>query len=206
MKISIVKSALLLGTTLLFALPATAQQDEHALDYVITLKGDSIPCRIKIPLFGNPRYEVAGINKANKIKPDEIKAYYIARKKTLWGSVFKNGKNERQFMTVIEKGKISLYELINNGSTYNGTTTTTTTTTTWYISKGSDIANEIKTSGLFSSKARQDRKKEFGEMLKDDTNVYDKFMKDDNFGFKEIRNLIHLYNTGEPYKKGVALN
>jgi len=104
---------------------------------------------------------------------------------------------------VIEKGKISLYEMIyttytGTTTTYSGTMTTNTTTTEWYVSKGSDNVSDIKTSGLFMLKAKQKRKDTFAEMLKDNKNIYDKYLAEDKFSFKQIRNLVHLYNTGKP--------
>jgi len=38
-----------------------------------------------------------------------------------------------------------------------------------------------------------------GELLMDNKDVYDKFITDDKFTPKQIRNIIHLYNTGKAY-------
>lgn len=168
---------------------AKAQQD-----YVITTKGDTLHCKVNIPFIGGHKYKAAGMADAVKISTDDIKEYYIARKKALFLSVFKNGGTKREFMPVLEKGKINLYEVVNNNYGPNGTSTSTTT---WYVSKGTDNAIELKTSGLFLSKSRENRKNELADMFKDNKAVYDKYMTDDDFGFKQIRNLVHLYNTGE---------
>ncbi|HAL82682.1 MAG TPA: hypothetical protein DCO83_10955 [Mucilaginibacter sp.] len=100
-------------------------------------------------------------------------------------------------MTVVESGKINLYELITSTTSYgaNGTMYSSSNTG-WYVSKGTDTAILIKGTLL----ARQKRKNEFADLLADNKTVYDKYMADDKFGFDEIRNLVHLYNTGEPYK------
>ncbi len=171
---------------------ANAQQ---YTDYVITVKGDSIPCNISTPLIGNIKYEGGGMTKPEKIKPDAIKEYYIASKKSLSRSVFKEGTSKPMFMTVVEKGKISLYEMINTNYMYGGGSTTTVT---WYVGKGSDYVTDFKSSGLFFAKSRKQRKDNFGEMLKDNQAVYDKYKTEDKFSFKQIQNLVHLYNTGQP--------
>jgi hypothetical protein len=100
-------------------------------------------------------------------------------------------------MTVVEDGKINLYEMIvttttpgMNGASYSNSNTE------WYVSKGTDTAMILK-GKLFG---REKRKNDFAELLADNKAVYDKYMSDDKFGFDEIRNLVHLYNTGEPYK------
>ena len=165
-------------------------------DYVITVKGDSVSCKVSIPVFGGVKYKSGTMNTSEKIKPDEIKEYYIARKTTLWRSVFIDSASEPVFMTVVEKGKINLFELVT--SIYNGRTTTSTVT--WYVSKGSDYVSDLKTSSLFSNKARKQRKDDFAEMLADNKEVYNKYKSEDKFTFVQIRNLVHLYNTGLPFK------
>ena len=159
--------------------------------------------------MGTPKYKTEGMTSAEKIKPDEILEYYIARKNSLQHSVsVSNNKNMSPvFMTVVEKGKISLYQLVvttsyyNNGMTsYNYGMTPSSSTTTWYIGKGSGDVDELKTSGLFSMASRKSRKDELGQLFADNKEVYDKYIADDKFSFKQIRNLVHLYNTGEPLK------
>ena len=38
------------------------------------------------------------------------------------------------------------------------------------------------------------------DLLSDNKAVYDKFIADDKVSLKQIRNIIHLYNTGKPYE------
>lgn len=165
-----------------------------AQDYVITVKGDSIPCRISAPLIGKMKYKVDSMGESKKIKPDEIREYYIARKNDRERAVYKDSTGRPWFMTVIEKGRISLYQVITIYY-HNGLTTSSTE---WYVGKGSDYVSDLKTSSLFSLKSKRKRKDIFAEMLKDNKAVYDKYMADDKFSFKQIRNLVHLYNTGQP--------
>jgi len=93
-------------------------------------------------------------------------------------------------MTVIEKGEINLYQKIiyfDDGSI-----------TLLYISKGSDDVIALKTSGLSLSKPRQSRMDILAKMLMDNKAVYDKYKANGKFTFKQIRNIVHLYNTGHP--------
>jgi len=196
MKVFLKKTLLGGILVLFFQLSALAQ------DYVITIKGDTLHCRISIPLMGKLRYKSEGMTSAEKIKPDEILEYYIARKDLLERSVsINNNKNMSPvFMTVVEKGKISLYQLIVTTTFYNNGMTSSSSTTTWYIGKGSGDVDELKTSGLFSMASRKSRKDELGQLFADNKEVYDKYIADDKFSFTQIRNLVHLYNTGEPLK------
>jgi hypothetical protein len=174
-------------------------------DYVITTKGDSIPCNINKPFFGSIRYQGASMTKAQKIEPDAVKEYFRSKNNDLQRVVYKEDDTDPLFMKVIEKGKISLYQLIitrttttSTATTGYGSTTTTNSTKTWYIAKGTDSVKEFKTSALFASKSRKERKDDFGEMLKDNKAVYNKYIAEDKFSFKQIQNLVHLYNTGQP--------
>jgi hypothetical protein len=187
-----------LTTLLVAALTARAQNN----DRVITVTGDTIACQINLPVFSAPKYRTSKNEKAKKIKTDSVKEYYTADKSTWYRRVFYDPKvlwvrNKVCFMTVVESGKINLYELITSTTSYgaNGTMYSSSNTG-WYVSKGTDTAILIKGTLL----ARQKRKNEFADLLADNKTVYDKYMADDKFGFDEIRNLVHLYNTGEPYK------
>ena len=193
MKISFTK-ALIFITAIILTFNANAQSD-----YVITVKGDSIPCKISIPLIGSNKYKSDAMSGPEKIKPDVIKEYYIARKNFRQRAVFRDNSTKPTYMTVIERGKISLYEMVYSNY-YNGMTTTTVT---WYVSKGSDNVSDLKTSALFSFKSRQTRKDDFAEMLKDNKVVYDLYISEDKFSFKQIRNLVHLYNTGQPFAENI---
>jgi hypothetical protein len=183
--------------TLIFIAAVTLTFNAKAqTDYVITVKGDSIPCKITTPLVGRPKYKVDSASDSKKIKPDEIREYYIARKDFRERSVYTDSNSKPIFVTIIEKGRISLYELVT--SHYNNGFTTTTTE--WYAGKGSDYVTDLKTSSLFLFKSKKKRKDIFGEMLSDNKAVYDKYVGEDKFSFKQIRNLVHLYNTGQLLK------
>ncbi len=172
----------------LSAFTAKAQQD-----YVITTNGDSIKCKINIPFIGSPKYKIEGSNESKKIKADSVNEYYTADKSTWYRRVFYDPKglwvrNKVCFMTVVESGKINLYELITD---YNNVTITG-----WYASKGTNTVILIKETGLLGNRKRRD----FETLIADNKAVYEKYTADDKFGFDKIRNLVHLYNTTEPYK------
>jgi hypothetical protein len=179
----------------------------YAQDYVITAKGDSLPCKISISIFnGSGSYKTANMSKSVKIKPDEIKTYYLSKKNKLYFSLILPGKTEPQLLQVLERGKINLYEQIILTTTvpvynrYGGMMGGSTSSTFWYIAKGTGEIKELKTSDIvFWGKSKSERKNDFGDMLMDNKSVYDKYIQDAQFGFTQIRNLVHLYNTGQPY-------
>ncbi|MGN8071912.1 hypothetical protein [Mucilaginibacter sp. SG564] len=188
MKSLLKKAAICIAATL-FALGVKAQSQ----DYVITTKGDSIPCTIKIPLIscGDGNYKTSSSAPAIKIKPEEVKEYYISKKNTLYRSVTKEGKTKPEFLLVLETGKISLYEEATEVYVNN----TVTTVTKWYVSKGSDIVRPLKTDDVFMSKSKKQRKGEFTTLISDNQEVYTQYTAENKFSFKRIRNLVQQYNT-----------
>jgi hypothetical protein len=204
MKISLVKTSAFVSL-LLFALATRAQNR----DYVITVKGDTLQCVITMPLFmQNGKYQTANMPKPHQIVMGEIKEYYIAKKDILYRKVYKRpGKRgSAAYMIVLENGKINLYEEISQ--TYNSNPASSVPTGSSseenYISKNSDTvkvlrSSEISVESLFL-KSKKSRKNDFADMIKDNEQVYNKFLAEDKFSFKQIRNLVHLYNTGQPIK------
>jgi len=181
----------ILFTTLFITCTAVAFAQKK--DYVITLKGDTIQCSISKPLIGAPRYKVNG-GENIAIHPDSISEYYRANKKLRCRAVYNGDTTKPEFMTVVENGTVSLYEVVN--TYYNGTVTTSTKN--WYVGKGSNRVSELKTSALlFLDKSRKDRKDEFANMLQDKHEIYDTYIKQKKFSFKQIQKLVHWYNTGE---------
>ncbi|BAU55222.1 hypothetical protein [Mucilaginibacter gotjawali] len=190
MKIIITKTLIFIAVTT-FAFTVKAQSD-----YVITVGGDSISCKIIAPAFGPIKYQSAAMDAPKRIKSDEIKEYYLSGDRQLYRAVFINYDKRATYLNVIENGKISLYEVIN--TTYSSMTMASITTKVWYIGKGTNYVKDFKSNGLFNSRSRNERKDGFAEMLEDNKNIYDKYRTEDKFSFEQIRNLIHLYNTGKP--------
>lgn len=170
-------------------------------DYIITMKGDSIPCSITKNIFsGNCKYSLAGSTKPIKISADSIMEYHITKKNLTYGSIIQDGDKAPDFMLLLEKGKINLFETGHGYQIYSGTGVFmgTRSVTTWYFSKNSRIAVMLKTTGAFPDRSRKERKELFGRMIKDKKAVYDKYMAEDDFSFEALRNIIHLYNTNHP--------
>ena len=102
-------------------------------------------------------------------------------------------------MRVLESGKINLYDETTknmipgpNGMSFNGSTTQL------YAAKGSDSVKELEYSqfGAIQFNSKKDRMNVLAEMLKDNKDVYDKFIAGNKFSFDQIKYLVHLYNTG----------
>lgn len=182
---------------LLFTIKAEAQTDSLKFeDYVITVKGDTLKCAITFPLMTNGRYTLPGTDKSQKMDIKKIKEFYTTRKDDRERAVIKGDtSNKAVFLKVVENGKISLYEEIYTRYSFG---MPSGSTTEWYIGKGSDLVTELKTSALISiGKSRKKRKDILGDMLKDKPEVYDKYVANDKFSFKEVQDLVHFYNTGE---------
>lgn len=173
-------------------------------DYVIPVYGDTVKCTITRPFMSdNGRYQAAGMRSSKKIRIEEIKEYYISKDKKLYRAVFKSRTNI-VYMEVLENGDISLYEQFNQGSYVNGSFYANSSSV-WFIGKGSIIVTPINDYGVAVSNLFANRKKkrinEFAELIRDKKLVYDKFIADNTFNNTEIRNIIHLYNTGEPFQE-----
>jgi hypothetical protein len=195
-------SIFILGLT--FTLGAKAQKR----DYVITANKDSVYCTISRSFFtGNSSYKVND-GKSVRIKPDDIKEFYLGDEDVKQRSVVRQGKKKHEFMTVLEDGKISLYQEITSspgGVRPNGMMFGGTSSTQWYIAKVTDTVTEVKNSdfslAIIFNKSRKHRKADFADFISDNQAVYDKYKTEDKFSFKQVRNLVHIYNTGEPLKK-----
>jgi hypothetical protein len=183
---------------------AAAQRNEtQYADYVIKLNGDSVRCTISTPLFGFMKYKSASMNKPQKVTTDSIKEYSIAVDHKIYRRVFRDGLKKPEFMNVIENGTICIYEVLQN-TTYSGPGLTLgagATVRDWYVGKNSDKVTALKSSSMFIADSRKARKDLFKDMLEDKPDIYNKYVADKKFTFKQIRSLIHLYNTGEELKE-----
>ncbi|RFZ95014.1 hypothetical protein D0C36_05665 [Mucilaginibacter conchicola] len=182
----------------LCALNVKAQRN----DYVINAKGDTIHCEVS-----SSKYKING-GKSIKMKPDSIREYYRSEKDECFRAVYREKKSKAEYFKVLEKGKIMLFEGITSyaggfspmGGYHGGSSSTQ-----WYITKGTDTVKEVKNNdftmfNLFG-KSHKARKNDFEEMISDNADVLAKYKAEDKFSFKQVRNLIHIYNTGEPFKE-----
>jgi hypothetical protein len=195
-------------TACIIGLLFTANAYAQKRDYVIKSNKDSVYCTISRSFFtGNSSYKVNS-GKSVKIKPDEIREFHLGDEDVKRRSVVRQGKKKREFMTVLEDGKISLYQEITSNPAVagpNGTMFPGGSSTQWYLAKGTDTVTEVKNNDFslatIFNKSRKHRKADFVEFIRDDQAVYDRYKAEDKFSFKQVRNLVHLYNTGELLKK-----
>ena len=101
-------------------------------------------------------------------------------------------------MLVIESGPICLYECSYKAYTQKGYSNAGMIR---YISKGADYFKEFKPRPFIYYKEDSSWQDEFVDLIKDKRDVYDKYIADKKFNFKEVIRITHLYNTGELPKK-----
>ncbi|MDB5153450.1 MAG: hypothetical protein JWR54_2201 [Mucilaginibacter sp.] len=191
---------------LLFTLSTKAQNT----DYVITVQGDTLACKIsELGWVHNGNYKTAQMKSRKQILLSEIKEYCVSKHNVIYRKVYKraNKPSSAEYLSVLENGKINLYEEIYTTSYMSAGSNmqyNSSINTKWYISKGSDTVKVLKNSDISLAtlffKSKEKRKNDFAEMIMDNQEVYDKYLTDDKFSFKQIRNLVHLYNTGETLK------
>jgi hypothetical protein len=185
---------LLFSLLFLFALNANAQTE----DYVININGDTVKCELSLYSLGGPKYKVPD-GKKEKIDIEKIKEYYHASNDLRFRAVYVDTLSKPKYMQVIESGPICLYQYA--PANYSGTMgMLTTSAIQWFVSKKGDRAIALKSTSLLGSGNKQERKDTLSEMLKDKPEIYNKYVADDKFSFKQIINLVHLYNTGQPYQ------
>jgi len=192
----------------LFLLTTLVSMSVKALDYpdyIITVKGDSIPCRITDRMFSEVIYIDSKKAIPEKMTWDLVKEFYLNDSNELYRAVYINNYKVPNRLQVIENGKISLYQILETSDSFHAATptfnsySTTHTATTWYVGKGSDHVKILKFNGLTFENTRAERKADFAKLLVDNKNVYDKFDAEDDFSFSGIQKIVHLYNTGEAY-------
>jgi hypothetical protein len=185
---------LLIGfaVSLTFTSPGLAQYQ----DRIVNLNGDTLKCEIKTNFVRTTKYKTPDMADFEKFDEKSVKYFYIAKDNERYRAVIRPGKKKLEFLRLIEEGKICLYEYISSSYMQSGLTQSTTN---WFISKNNDTLYKLKTSSLFNFTSKKDRKDVFSEMLADNPDVLKKYQETDSFSFKNLRNAIHLYNTGQPY-------
>ncbi len=186
------KMALVFGIITL-SLSAYAQDFHPKYDYVITVKNDTLKCKITASIFqkdyGNGYKYKLEKDTANKtLKTDSIKEFYRSKYATTFVAVMLPGQKEKRFVSLLERGKINLYEdvaIISNNYI-----------TTYYANKNGSPLFEIKTDGVFrpSGVSSAERRKALADMLSDNPALLQSFNKEGGYDFDTIRNFINLYN------------
>ncbi|GAB3930439.1 YgdI/YgdR family lipoprotein [Mucilaginibacter myungsuensis] len=173
---------------------AVAQTD----DYVITTNGDTIKCEVSVTW--SLKYKVPG-GKSEKIKTETIKEFYQQSNDILFRALDINDNGKPEFIHVIQNGPISLYQRV--GNNYAGAIGTLLTSLNWYVNKDNGKPFNIKGGVLISTGTTSKAKDGFGELLKDQPEIYNKYTAIDKLSFNKILDLVSLYNTGQPYKPKV---
>jgi hypothetical protein len=164
-------------------------------DYVIITKGDKLLCKISFPLFSvDVRYKTNDMSEPETLDPYQINEYYVAEGKKTYRAVYEPESKALKFMLVLESGKINLYECTIRGYTSNGYTKMGTIR---YIEKKPDIFTAFKPRPFYYEKTESSWRDEFVELIKDNKDVYDKYVADKKFTFKEVIKITHLYNMSE---------
>ena len=196
MKILSTKAILIIGL-LLSAFSLQAQN----WDYVIKINNDTLKGQ-----FIGKKFKAIGWDKAKRLYLNEYRETYNASDNAVSRAVVISRNNEPVFLPVIEKGKINLYRKIVYNMAYitpgaNGMWTGGGASAEFYVSKGTDSVSRLDYSqfGTIHLESKKTRMNVLSEMLKDNKEVYNKFIAEDKFNPDQIRNLIHLYNTGRPF-------
>ncbi|MFD0792261.1 hypothetical protein ACFQZX_01455 [Mucilaginibacter litoreus] len=159
-----------------------------AQDYVITTKGDTIHCKV-FSTFWSTKYRLNDNDPGKKIDSDEIIEYLDTKNNYLVRAVYPEGKKKREYYYTKLKGAITIYEERIQNGWY--------TEKIWYFSKGTDTVYKLKFNTL-GGKSRDVRKNKLGEMFKDDSEVYEKYLYDNKFTFDQILSLVKQYNKNHP--------
>lgn len=174
-------------------------------DYIITNLGDTLICQIKLPVmsFGAPRYKTIDMHGWQRILLTNTNEYYTAASNTLKRKVLKTD-GKAVFMKVLENGKISLYEestINTNPAPGPDGLPTTMISTSLYAAKLPDLNKVVENIDVgsfgLSFKSKGKRINELSAILLDNKTVAEKFVAENKFNYKSVRNIIHLYNTGE---------
>jgi len=159
-------------------------------DRIITVKNDTIPCTITL-MADEYSYSYKKVEKDEpiKIETTNVKEFYSGDKKIWKRRVYQNGHLIPYFLTVIELGKISLFEDVTTLTSYGPfNTTSVSKTIEWYVAKGNDHADLLKSS-KFKVFGEKKSKNAFVALIEDNKEVYNKFLVDNSFSFDEIKRI-----------------
>jgi hypothetical protein len=183
-------TVLLLGIS---ALTVNAQNK----DYIITKQGDTIRCKIKGVLFNSSiRFKTDTMKDYKEESASTIKQYFRHKEKAPQRAVTLPNKHTPEFLTLLEEGKINLYEKM----VMSGGYPTSYTYTYWFVQKGTDSVMDIKSNALINKKSRKERKEDLIALISDNKDVLGQYTTADSFSFNQIQATIHYYNTGEAPK------
>ncbi|MBS1526821.1 MAG: hypothetical protein JST19_14290 [Bacteroidetes bacterium] len=161
-----------------------------SFNYVLTTNGDTIKCDFRRPFMGMLRYKPVGSDKFIKITTNDIKEYYNTKDSATVVATFLPDQSYPEFVNLLERGKINMYEkVVITYSRYGSTTTYY-----WYVNKGVGVLKELKATTLFTDGSRKERKKMFSDMIADDEPLKAQFEADNDFSLKRLQYYIREYN------------
>jgi hypothetical protein len=165
-------------------------------DYVVTTKGDTIKCNID---KSRTRYKTADSKHFKDIDFDHISAYYSTDAGALYRAIVKPYENDEDtvYAKVAEKGKINLYQVKekqSDTSPFNNVTQYKTVDI-WYISKTPGHIESIKFD-VWGTVPVNKRNSAFAEMIKDNKEIYNRYLSTDKTSIEAIQEMIYEYNKG----------
>ncbi|WP_158828071.1 hypothetical protein [Mucilaginibacter lacusdianchii] len=132
-----------------------------------------------------------------EVDATSIKQYCFRKAKYPQRAVTLPNKKNPEFLSLVEEGKINIYEKIVTSGGYP----TSYTYTYWYVQKGTGPLVDIKSNALINRRSRSDRQEDLIALINDNSAVLDQYKAADSFSFDQIKSTIHFYNTGEAPKK-----
>ncbi len=178
---------------LIFSLPAIKSV---AQDYVINNKNDTIPCKIKKGFFNSRlRYFTKGDSTKHDIDATLLNEYFKASDSTKWVSEFLPGQNQPEFVQLIIRGEISIYQVIETYSTGRGNYSSQKFL---YAKKSNGELRQIYSKWLGLNigavfHSTQDERKSFFDLLADNTTLSAKLNEGD-YSPKKIKKIVETYN------------
>jgi len=186
-----VKKTILFSLVLFTSFSLKAQFD----DRMITANDDTIACKLSRSMMGAFKYKTAKGDKG-EVDKGEVKEFYTGDKKKWVRRVYITSQRYPCYMTVLERGKISLYEMDAGFVYYNGNSFYNNgPKTQWFVAKGTDTAELVKDGDNTLFNGRKERKTYFMQLIEDNKTAYDQYMADDKFSYEEIKRIVELYNS-----------
>jgi len=161
--------------------------------YIITQKNDTVKGELKIRAFGRPVFKPANKVDFTAVNIDTLKEYQL-KDSSVWvaktlPTTSMNFYSKPQFVLLLEKGKISLYQQTGTDRYH---------LRTWYVAQNPDSLVAIKTDDIFlaGGSGKKGRKEILSNMFADQPDIQAAFNATGKFDFDTIRLYIHKYNKG----------
>ena len=161
--------------------------------YIITQKNDTVKGELKIRAFVRPQFKLANKTDFTPITLDTLKEYQL-KDSSVWvakrlPTTSMNFIAKPQFVLLLEKGKINLYQQTGTDRYH---------LRTWYVAQNPDSLVAIKTDDIFlaGGGSKKGRKEILAAMFADQPDIQATFNATSKFDFDTIRLYIRKYNQG----------